>query len=138
MRDELLDTHSTVLSYVFWVLGFTGAHRFYLGRPWTGLLWALTGGLLVVGWLVDLFLIPGMRADARLRFRHGPTDYSATWLLFAFLGVFGVHRFFLGKWVSGLVYLLTAGVAGLGLIYDLFTLNSQISDANARELSVRL
>ena len=44
--------HSTLLAYIFWLLGFVGLHRFYLGRPITGAIWALTLGLLFVGWIV--------------------------------------------------------------------------------------
>lgn len=50
-------------AYLTWALcfvGFCGLHRFYLGRPWTGLLWLLTFGLLGIGQIVDLVLIPGM------------------------------------------------------------------------------
>jgi serine/threonine protein kinase len=44
------------VSYLLWAfLGFFGAHRFYLGRPFTGLLWFFTGGLVGIGWLVDAF-----------------------------------------------------------------------------------
>lgn len=32
----------------------------YLGRWITGIIWLLTGGLLFIGQLIDLFLIPGM------------------------------------------------------------------------------
>ena len=46
------------------------------------------------------------------------------------LGVFGVHRFYQGKVISGLVYLFTLGVFGLGILYDLFTLNDQIAREN--------
>lgn len=54
---------STFVTYLLWVLGGCGTlgiHRFYLGRWVTGLIWLLTGGLLFVGALVDLVLIPGM------------------------------------------------------------------------------
>lgn len=53
----------TVLGYVLWclvLLGFAGIHRFYLGKWITGIIWLLTGGLFLIGQLVDLFLIPGM------------------------------------------------------------------------------
>jgi TM2 domain-containing membrane protein YozV len=46
------------------------------------------------------------------------------------LGIFGAHRFYQGKILSGVLYLLTVGVFGLGIIYDLFTLNEQIAEAN--------
>lgn len=51
------------VSYLLWCLcfvGLCGVHRFYNGRWITGLIWLLTGGLLFVGQIVDLFLIPGM------------------------------------------------------------------------------
>jgi hypothetical protein len=39
-------------------LGFFGAHRFYLGSPATGVLYAFTGGLFGIGVLVDLIALP--------------------------------------------------------------------------------
>ncbi len=53
-------THPAVVGYLFWILGFTGAHRFYFGKPLTGMLWFFTGGLFLIGWIVDLFFIPSM------------------------------------------------------------------------------
>lgn len=80
-------THSTVVAYILWIFGFTGAHRFYFGKSVTGFLYFCTFGLFLIGWIIDLFLIPGM---------------------------------------------LTAGVFGLGYLYDLWTLNTQISEANSQ------
>ncbi|MGH8456711.1 MAG: TM2 domain-containing protein, partial [Stenotrophobium sp.] len=53
-------SHNMVIGYALWIFGFMGAHRFYYGRQLTGTLWFLTLGLLFVGWIVDLFLIPSM------------------------------------------------------------------------------
>jgi TM2 domain-containing membrane protein YozV len=44
--------------------------------------------------------------------------------------VFGLHRFYLGRWGTGILYLLTLGLLGIGLVYDFCTLNSQISEIN--------
>ena len=61
------NTHSNVMGYLLWIFGFTGAHRFYYGKPVTGTIWFFTFGLLGIGWLIDLFLIPAMDREATLR-----------------------------------------------------------------------
>jgi TM2 domain-containing membrane protein YozV len=126
------DTHSKVIGYALWVFGFTGSHRFYYGRPISGTIWFFTLGLLGIGWLVDLFLIPSMDRQADFRYQAGRIDYSVAWLLLTFLGLLGLHRFYLRKWFTGLLYLLTAGLFGLGYLYDSWTLNGQIDEINRR------
>ncbi len=123
-------THSKVIGYVLWVFGFTGSHRFYYGKPVSGTIWFFTAGLFLIGWIIDLVLIPSMARRADRRYVAGPKDYSVAWILLTFLGVFGVHRFYLGKWGTGILYLVTLGIFGIGLIYDFWTLNSQVSELN--------
>ena len=123
-------SHSKLIGYLLWIFGFTGAHRFYYGKPITGTLWFFTLGLLGIGWLIDLFLIPSMDRQADRRYPSGPIDYSVAWLLLTFLGLFGVHRFYMGKWLTGILYLLTGGLFLIGYLYDLWTLNGQISELN--------
>jgi TM2 domain-containing membrane protein YozV len=123
-------THSTLIGYLLWIFGFLGAHRFYYGKPISGTLYFFTLGLFLIGWIVDLFLIPGMNRDADIRFNEGEIDYNITWLLLTFLGIFGIHRMYMGKWLTGLVYLCTGGLFLLGYIYDFWTLNDQISLIN--------
>ena len=125
------DTHLKSIGYILWIFGFLGAHRFYYGRPITGTLWFFTLGLMGIGWLIDLLLIPGMDREADLRFRAGPVDYSLAWILLTFLGPLGLHRFYMGKVFSGLVYLLTGGLFLVGVLYDFWTLNDQITVVNA-------
>lgn len=125
-----VSTHSVLIGYITWIMGFMGAHRFYFGKPLTGTLWFFTFGLLGIGWLIDIFFIPSMTREADTRFRPGPIDYSVAWILLAFLGLFGVHRMYLGKWITGLIYLFTLGLFGLGWLYDLWTLNGQIDERN--------
>ena len=127
-----VDTHRKSLGYLLWIFGFTGSHRFYYGRPISGTIWFLTLGLLGIGWLIDLFLIPGMDREADLRFRPGPVDYNLAWILLTFLGLFGVHRMYAGKWLTGILWLLTGGLFALGWLYDYWTWNDQITVLNAR------
>lgn len=125
------DTHSITIGYILWIVGFTGSHRFYYGKPVTGTIWFFTLGLLGIGWLIDLFLIPGMDREANLRFRAGRVNYTVAWVLLTFLGLLGVHRFYMGKVVTGIIYLLTLGLLGIGYLYDFWTLNDQITVVNA-------
>jgi len=124
------DTHSKVIGYCLWIFGFMGAHRFYYGKPITGTIWFFTLGLFFIGWFIDLFLIPSMDDKASRRFIAGPASYNVSWVLLTFLGVFGLHRFYLGKWLSGLIWLFTVGLFGLGILYDYWTLNEQIDRHN--------
>ena len=125
-------THSLVIGYVAWIFGFIGAHRFYYGKPVSGTIYFFTLGIFFIGWIVDLFLIPTMDREADLRSIPGPIDYNIAWLLLVFLGMFGIHRFYLGKIWTGILYLLTFGLCGLGYIYDMWTLNDQITLINGR------
>ena len=133
----MTDTHSKIVGYILWIFGFTGAHRFYYGKPITGTIWFFTGGLFLIGWFIDLFLIPMMDRQADFRFRSGPFDYTIAWILLTFLGVFGVHRFYLGKWLTGLLYFFTGGLFLVGWLFDLWTLNEQVSEKNS-EVTVTL
>ncbi len=132
MTPEATETHSILVGYILWIFGFLGSHRFYYGKPITGTIWFFTLGLLGIGWLVDLFLIPGMARRASFRYQPGPLDYTVAWVLLTFLGILGVHRLYLGKWITGIVYFLTGGLLGFGLLYDLWTLNGQVSEMNRR------
>ena len=53
------------------------------------------------------------------------SDYSikaytpTLWLTIA-LGIFGIHRFYVGKMGTGILYFLSAGFFGIGWIIDIF------------------
>ncbi len=125
------NSHSIVVGYVLWIFGFMGAHRFYYGKPATGTLYFFTFGLLGVGWFIDLFLIPGMDKEADEKYKVGAKDYDVSWILLTFFGYFGVHRFYLGRWISGAIYLCTGGLFFIGVLYDFWNLNKIISESNS-------
>ncbi|MEE8441279.1 MAG: TM2 domain-containing protein [Spirochaetia bacterium] len=53
------------------------------------------------------------------------------WLA-SFFGAAGLHRLYLGKIGSGIVYLFTWGLFGFGTIYDGITMPDQVREANLR------
>jgi len=128
--DQQNDSHSKTIGYILWIFGFTGSHRFYYGKPISGTIYFCTLGLVGIGWLIDFFLIPAMDRQADLRFKKGKIDYSIAWILLTFLGLFGIHRMYMGKWFTGLIYFLTGAIFGAGYIYDFWTLNDQVSMIN--------
>lgn len=133
MGSKTGQTHSKVMGYILWIFGFFGVHRFYYGKQISGTIYFFTLGLFFIGWIVDLFLIPKMCHDADLMYHDGEIDYNITWILLGFTGIFGIHRMYMGKWLTGILYLCTAGLCGIGYIYDLWTLNEQISLKNAQK-----
>ena len=47
------------------------------------------------------------------------------WIAFflcMFLGVLGIHKFYEGKVLLGIVYIFTGGIFGIGVIFDLIRL----------------
>lgn len=73
-RDEALAAVSSPKSRLIALLlcipplGIFGVHRFYVGRPYTGLLYIPTVGLFAFGWIIDTILITlGMFADGKGR-----------------------------------------------------------------------
>lgn len=129
-REDSDSTHFLLVGYALWLFGFLGAHRFYYGKPITGTIWFLTLGLFFVGWAIDLLLMPWLQRDAAVRSVAGPVNHTIAWLLLTFLGVFGIHRFYQGKWITGIVYAVSGGLVGIGILYDFWTLNEQVNDAN--------
>jgi TM2 domain-containing membrane protein YozV len=64
------ESKSVGTAYLLWALGIfgiCGVHRLYLGKMGTGILWLFTFGLLGIGQLIDLFLIPGMVDNYNLK-----------------------------------------------------------------------
>lgn len=48
------------------------------------------------------------------------------------LGFLGGHRYYLGKWLTGLLYTFTAGLLGIGWIVDAFRLPKMTRDMNRK------
>lgn len=125
-------------SYILlWFFGIFGVHRFYMGKVGTGLLWLFTLGILGIGILYDLFTLESQvrEVNAQAGFPMPPPGIksvgTAYILLILFgLGFLGVHRFYLGKAGTGILWLFTFGLFGIGWLYDLFTLEGQVNEYN--------
>lgn len=69
---------SLLLTYLLWLVGgLFGLHKFYLGHPAVGLLYFFTGGLFVLGWVVDFFTIPRQVRVANLLHQNQSAGLSA-------------------------------------------------------------
>ena len=51
---------------------------------------------------------------------YGEKSLLVGYLLWFFLGVLGVHRFYTGRWITGLIWMFTAGLGGVGWLFDAF------------------
>ena len=60
-----------------------------------------------------------------------PKSKNTALLLCFFLGIFGIHQFYVGKTGKGILYLLTGGLFGIGWLIDIFTIaDNKFKDAN--------
>ena len=62
-------------------------------------------------------------------------DWLTVLLLCLFVGVLGVHRFYVGKTGTGILWLLTGGCFGIGALVDLIKIVcGNFTDANGRPI----
>lgn len=72
-----------------------------------------------------------------------PVIFNKHWLVILLMcifgGVFGIHRFATGKMGSGLIYLLTGGIFGIGVIVDIILIASnQFTEAQGEAIKMRI
>jgi len=63
---------------------------------------------------------------------------SYLFLLPSVVGVAGLHRFYLGKPLTGMLYLVTLGFVGIGTVYDALTMPRLVRRARNRERLARI
>src|SRR5437764_2380461 len=115
---------ATVLLCQF--LGTLGMHRFYTGRIVSGIFQLLTFGGFGIWVLIDLIMIiSGDFKDSYNRpldqqpVMGGSRSWMTTAFLCYFLGWLGVHRFYSGHIITGILQFLTLGGFGIWLLIDL-------------------
>jgi TM2 domain-containing membrane protein YozV len=68
---------------------------------------------------------------------YEPKSWPVTLLLEIFLGIFGAHRFYVGKIETGILMLITLGGCGIWWLIDLFwLLYGSFKDKNDYELKL--
>jgi TM2 domain-containing membrane protein YozV len=68
-----------------------------------------------------------------------PKDKNVSYLLWlgCFVGGSGLHRIYLGRYFSGIIYLMTFGVFGLGQLLDLALIPSMVDEENLKYAALR-
>ena len=67
MSTAIVKQTQPTVAYGLWFLSFfglSGLHRLYMGRWLSGVLWLCTGGLFMVGTIIDLFMMRRMLEDS--------------------------------------------------------------------------
>jgi TM2 domain-containing membrane protein YozV len=116
----------TTTAFLCYFLGVLGIHRFYTGRVVSGIFQLLTFGGCGIWTLVDLIMIiTGQFTDRYNRPLYHPpvmggrSSWVTTAMLCLFLGWLGIHRFYTGHVVSGIIQLLTGGGFGIWILIDI-------------------
>lgn len=110
--------------------GLVGAHHYYLGRYYFGVLYTFTFGIFGVGYIVDWirfqYLLKRSNNDNNKKHRKLDDAY----LLWFPLGLVGLHHFYLKRPVWGTLYMLTLGFCGIGWMLDLFRMKKLVKNCN--------
>jgi TM2 domain-containing membrane protein YozV len=131
--------------FLVFFLGWFGAHRFYVGKIGTAVLMLITFGGAGVWWLYDLILIVtdnftdrdgGYLTIDLGSGERGPYRFDVTVLLLVFAA--GMHRFYVGKIGTGVLFLLSwlTVIGGfIWLLIDLIKLGTdRFTDSHQRLL----
>lgn len=59
-------------------------------------------------------------------------DTTVAYILWlgSFFGLSGLHRLYMGRWISGILWLLTGGLFFIGTLVDFFMMQRMVEDSN--------
>ena len=75
-------------------------------------------------------MVPAIRESTELVLPQRSILTAYALLVPALFGLSGLHRLYLGRWLSGLIWLVTGGFCGIGSLIDMIMLPRMVDDAN--------
>ena len=119
---------------------FSGVHHFYLKRHGWGAMYVCTLGLFGIGWLSDLWRLPGIVDDTNkyLKRRYvnptRPIKVADAYVLILcpITGMLGGQHYMLGRYLIGLFYTCTLGVMLIGWLVDWCRMDSLVKEHNTK------
>ncbi|MCB9640837.1 MAG: TM2 domain-containing protein [Myxococcales bacterium] len=66
------------------------------------------------------------------------TSYKTAYILLFTLGWLGIHRYYLRRWLSAILYTFTFGFFGFGILADILLTFFMVREARAREMGLEL
>ena len=117
---------------------FSGIHHLYLGRHFWGVLYMLSLGICGIGWITDLWRIPGIVDETnkymKRRDSTRPIYVMDCYILLAcpITGILGVQHYMLGRVVIGLFYTCTLGGLMIGWLLDVCRMAALVKEHNRK------
>ncbi len=75
-------------------------------------------------------MVPAIRESTELVLPQRSILTAYVLLIPALFGLSGLHRLYLGRWLSGLLWIVTGGFCGIGSVIDMIMLPRMVDDAN--------
>jgi len=113
-RVEVFTTFTAILS--------TGDYRDAFGWIKENL-WSFLLSILIINALTGIILPTVMAVTVA---REGRKSYVTAYAFLLHWGMLGIHRFYLGRYVSGIIWLFTGGLFGIGVFFDIFLTGAYI------------
>lgn len=114
--------------------GILGFHHYYCRRTYWGILYSLTLGCFLLGWIVDFIRVPFLVSRTEGTEEDGPKKYHSddAYILWLSFGLLGFHHFYLKRYRWGFVYALTLGLFGIGWIVDAYRIPYLVKQLNVQ------